>query len=126
LKERFLNLYNQVGYKDASVVDCNHGELWSWQLRGRLDDRAQAEKEELLMLLEDVHLRPTIDVPEWTRNSAHQFSVNSAYLFLSDSPHIQGTLRKLWEIRAPIRVHAFLWLLLQDKILTTKNMRRRG
>jgi zinc-binding in reverse transcriptase len=65
-------------------------------------------------------------VPVWLQNSTQQFTVRSAYVFLNESPSIQEATFKIWEITAPLRVHVFLWLLLQDKILTIENMRKRG
>jgi zinc-binding in reverse transcriptase len=123
---RFPSLYSQARYSDASVADqCKDGN-WEILLNVTLNVQAQTEKHQLQQDLAAVQLRPVSDVPVWIRSSSMKFSVKSAYLFLTETPHIADNTFNLWDIKVPPRVEVFLWLQLRRKLLTIENMRNRG
>jgi zinc-binding in reverse transcriptase len=83
--------------------------------------RARVGRRSLLrQQLASIRLSVELDAPIWSRNSSLQFTMKSAYIFLSEMPYIHDSTFRFWEIRAPFRVQVFLWLLLQNKLLTAE------
>ncbi|KAJ1696613.1 hypothetical protein LUZ63_005125 [Rhynchospora breviuscula] len=60
----------------------------------------------------------------WEPNGS--FSSSSAYKVLPDTGIRSHFHHKLWKIKAPSKVKIFLWLLLQDRLLTQANLMLRG
>ncbi|KAJ1698769.1 hypothetical protein LUZ63_007281 [Rhynchospora breviuscula] len=60
----------------------------------------------------------------WTNHGF--FSSNSAYKVLADTGVWCPYQARLWKIKAPPKVKVFLWLLLQDRLLTQDNLVVRG
>lgn len=54
------------------------------------------------------------------------FSTSSAYKALHHSRITCTYHKKLWKIRAPPKVRIFLWVMLQDKLLTKENLIKKG
>ncbi|KAJ1695641.1 hypothetical protein LUZ63_012339 [Rhynchospora breviuscula] len=54
------------------------------------------------------------------------FSSNSAYKVLADTGIWSYYYKQLWKIKVPPKVKIFLWLLLQDRLLTQDNFQVRG
>ncbi|KAJ3707671.1 hypothetical protein LUZ61_011376 [Rhynchospora tenuis] len=61
---------------------------------------------------------------KWTANGI--FSSSSAYGVLSNTGTISKFHHALWKVKSPPRVKIFLWLLLQDRLLTQQNLMVRG
>ncbi|KAJ3700817.1 hypothetical protein LUZ61_004522 [Rhynchospora tenuis] len=56
----------------------------------------------------------------WTNSGAYTSA--SAYALLAD-PGVRSPYHlKLWKLKAPLKVKIFLWLLLQDRLLTQRNL----
>lgn len=62
----------------------------------------------------------------WTLTESGQFSYSSAYRAMHHTGLISSTYKNLWKIRAPMKVRIFIWLMLDDKILTQQVMHYRG
>jgi hypothetical protein len=60
----------------------------------------------------------------WTKEGV--FTVKSFYTAMNDTPCIKNEFNKLWEVKAPMRVRIFTWLMLRNRILTQDNLIRRG
>ncbi|KAJ4793140.1 RNA-directed DNA polymerase (reverse transcriptase)-related family protein [Rhynchospora pubera] len=60
----------------------------------------------------------------WTQNGS--FSSASAYRILADTGVRSSYHLSLWKIKAPLKVRIFLWLLLQNRLLTQENLLLRG
>ncbi|KAJ4792133.1 RNA-directed DNA polymerase (reverse transcriptase)-related family protein [Rhynchospora pubera] len=61
---------------------------------------------------------------KWTANGI--FSSSSAYGVLSNTGLISKYHLALWKVKSPPRVKVFLWILLQDRLLTQQNLIVRG
>ena len=60
----------------------------------------------------------------WTQDG--KFTVKSFYQQIEGGPLVEMNIRVVWEIKAPARVAIFLWIMMQNKILTVENLRKRG
>lgn len=56
----------------------------------------------------------------------NEFTVKTCYKTLEEGPYIESPLSWIWKIKGPPRVLIFLWLMLQNIILTVDNLMRRG
>lgn len=66
------------------------------------------------------------DTVIWKNTANGKFTVKSAYNTLQDSPARRCNTTTIWKLHVPPRFKIFAWLLVQNKILTTDNLRKRG
>lgn len=56
----------------------------------------------------------------------HSLTVKSCYEALEGRPLVGSSLQSIWQIKAPMRVMVFIWLMLQNRILMVDNVMARG
>jgi zinc-binding in reverse transcriptase len=61
---------------------------------------------------------------KWTYRKC--FTTTSAYKFLTTTPFVDNAYHVIWSVKAPMIVIIFLWLMLQNKMLTIDNLIRWG
>lgn len=66
------------------------------------------------------------DGARWGPAAGGEFSVKSAYYQLVHTPMIATNIGRIWKLKVPPRFVIFAWLLIQNKILTHENLRKRG
>ena len=81
---------------------------------------------ELLSIMENVVLSDSEDQLLWKYESKGVYSSKSLYAIVNFRGVQPVYLPSVWEIKIPPRVQIFLWLLSQNKIMTTDNLRKRG
>ncbi|KAL4187219.1 hypothetical protein AMTRI_Chr09g17820 [Amborella trichopoda] len=62
----------------------------------------------------------------WELNPKGIFTIESLYALLAINIYINIRNMKIWSIKTPMRVKAFLWLLEHYQTLSIKHLRRRG
>jgi zinc-binding in reverse transcriptase len=62
----------------------------------------------------------------WSLDTKGIFLVRSMYLFFMNSGCINYSMNCLWELKLPLKVCCFFWLVVQNKIFTTDNLSRKG
>ena len=103
------------------------GEAWRW--RRRLFVWEEEEVGELMLLLHTVRLQvDRADRWRWKLEASNDFSVRSAYDFLSATPPLTLSVpvASLWHKDVPLKVVLFAWRLFQDRLPTKDNLHRRG
>lgn len=89
-----------------------------------LVDKWKEDWDEILENLVSTHLNEEPDVAVWRLEKSGKFSVKSVYNALSASE--AGSYHKLiWKGRVPARIKIFLWLVINDAILTRDNLMKR-
>jgi hypothetical protein len=61
----------------------------------------------------------------WQHNSTGKYSVQSLYAIMNDRGFRQIFTPVMWKIPVPSRLHVFLWLLANNKVLTRDNLAKR-
>ncbi|CAN1178468.1 Putative ribonuclease H protein At1g65750 [Linum perenne] len=63
----------------------------------------------------------------WGGETNGKFSISSAYNLITDAPSVQSSTvwKKVWAWRGPSLIRFFLWLAIQDRILTNSERKRR-
>ncbi|MCI08403.1 putative ribonuclease H protein, partial [Trifolium medium] len=101
---------------------------WHWDFRWRRD--LSVWDIELLQSLLSVVVNPSLlgatSSWSWRHDSSGTFSVKSAYLMLTGvvPNELDSLLARVWKSWATSKVIIFSWQLLQDRVLTRKNLLR--
>jgi zinc-binding in reverse transcriptase len=67
------------------------------------------------------------DQATWRWTSSGQFTIKSCYMRLIQGPYIEmSQLNLIWKSGLPPRMEIFTWQMIQNKILTTDNLVKRG
>jgi hypothetical protein len=81
--------------------------------------------EELLQICSCIQFTEDRDAIIWQFESSGRYSVQSLYAIVSDRGMKQVFTLVMWKIKIPSRVHIFLWLLPNSKVLTRDNLAKR-
>jgi hypothetical protein len=132
---RLYSLSNQKESKVADFVDMREGaNVWTFVWRRNLFQWEQELVLHLTNLLDSVVLSPVEDSWCWLPDPDNGFSVNSSYKLLSEElltnnevdDDLERVLENIWSSSAPLKVIAFSWQLLYDRIPTRNNLEIRG
>jgi hypothetical protein len=80
---------------------------------------------EVVQIVESLHFSNERDAIIWQYNTTGKYSVQSLYVIVNDTGVIQVFTPVMWKIHVPPRLHIFLWLLANNKILTRDNLAKR-
>jgi hypothetical protein len=80
---------------------------------------------ELVQIAGDIQFIDESDAIIWQFNSSGRYSVQSLYVVVNDRGRRQVFTAVKWKIGVPPRLHIFLWLLANDKILARNNLATR-
>jgi hypothetical protein len=80
---------------------------------------------ELSNICSSVSYNSEKDVIIWHFHSSGRYSVQSLYAVVSDRGIRQIFTPMVWKITVPSRLHIFLWLLANNKVLTCDNLAKR-
>ncbi|GKV00581.1 hypothetical protein SLEP1_g13249 [Rubroshorea leprosula] len=133
LKDRFYRLFNISSNKEALISNMGEwrdGEWqWSWSWRREL---FAWEIDILQELREEVRKRKLVQGQEdrwiWKKDPRGKYSVSSAYNLLNTTPipNLPGDYNLIWNGRVPLKVAAFAWKVMQNRIPTKDNLQKRG
>jgi hypothetical protein len=65
------------------------------------------------------------DRVSWTLTKSGAFSVKSLYTYLI-ARRILFPYKMIWRMKIPLKVKAFIWLIVKDRILTKNNLAKKG
>ncbi|GLU12194.1 hypothetical protein SLE2022_288940 [Rubroshorea leprosula] len=132
-KENFNRLYRVAVSKEALIKDMGEwrdGEwTWNWGWRRELMGREHSLLQDLEKLLKECKLmKGKQDFWSWKHDSKGNYSTKSAYSLLNISIEEPGSIQfnKIWNSTVPLKVSAFVWKLLQDRIPTGESLLKRG
>lgn len=126
---QYHNLYQHTSGSELSLQHIRgQGQgQWDLHLHSQLTEEAQEEKEKLMQELQQVTLEGHIqDSVIWNWTLHKTFSVASFYKAMTHHPIIEDARSTIWNLKAPLRVTIFTWLMLRRKILTVDNLIRKG
>jgi hypothetical protein len=118
-------MYSIINEQGCSVYDAWDGAQLKFSFRRIVDSRLKQQWYELLQIASDIHFTDESDAIIWHFNSSDRYSVQSLYVVVNDRGISQAYTRVMWKIEVPPRLHIFLWLLANDKILTRNNLAKR-
>jgi hypothetical protein len=80
---------------------------------------------EVLQIASCLQFNDEGDALIWQYNSTGKYSVQSLYAIVNDRGIRQIFTPVMWKILVPSRLHVFLWLLANNKMLTRDNLAKR-
>jgi hypothetical protein len=80
--------------------------------------------EEVLSIAASLELNNEDDEPVWQYNSSEVYSSQSLYRVINFRGVLPVFVPVVWKLRVPPRIHFFLWLLSNDKLLTRNNLEK--
>jgi hypothetical protein len=125
LRLQYLNLYNIVRRKDATVADIFSLRPLNISFCRNLVAENLLSWHDLVMRLMDIQLMDRPDIFKWSLNHNGKFSVSSMYQTFLDTNVVPNNSH-LWEIKLPLKIRVFLWLLYREAILTKDNLVKRN
>jgi len=133
LKRAFLRLFSLCFAKEAKVAELGSWSngVWVWHL---VWQRPFFEWEKPLVdqfwqVLQGIRLiLGEADSWVWKVGGLQKFSVNSAYMHVKRDSEVEGSpvLSKLWRCKAIPSTLFITWRVLENKIATRINLKRRG
>ncbi|GKV38790.1 hypothetical protein SLEP1_g46663 [Rubroshorea leprosula] len=133
LKEKFNRLFRLSREKDVCIADMGewrNGELtWNWKWRRSLFTWETDMLQDLLSTVQGTKLKQgEDDCFVWNHDPTGKYSVRSAYNLLNqkqdDRPDHKFKL--IWDSKTPLKISAFAWKALQNRIPTKENLLKRG
>jgi hypothetical protein len=123
-------LINQIRYAHAEkiTVDKLINDLGCWDVEA-ISNRVYPDT---ALLIHNIPISASgnHDCCSWSPNPNGNFSVGTAYkaliIFNDDHTDLHIDYSWLWKLKIPPKIQMFLWLLLQNKILTAQNTTIRG
>jgi hypothetical protein len=138
LKDHFPRLFSVSSIKEAKVAGAGSwvNGRWCWSIAWRRNLSVWEDElhVQLMEILLGASLSMTKDKWVWSVEDDGVFSVKSCYSLLSrravslvDIPAVHNfVFQRIWKSVAPLKVNAFFWQALIDKIPSRSNLFRRG
>lgn len=126
LCNQYAELYNITHTRGTTVAEFHDDGTWMIPLPVHATAEMRDQHTRSLNQLADIRLHRQIrDIIKWERSNIG-YTVNSYYKFVNNAPTMETGFRHIWELKGPPRVLIFTWLMLENAILTTDNLIKRG
>ncbi|RZC16876.1 Formin-like protein 20 [Glycine soja] len=118
-------------WKDINIIDPSAtGWEWNFKWRRQLYDDEMEMAVKFLQDLEDISIHPDReDKWIWKEDASGVYSAGSEYKKLMSAQtdeNQDGVFTELWKVKAPSKAAFFAWRLLEDRLPTKMNLRRRN
>ena len=121
----FPRLYNLTFCKHVTVAKVFTLEFNCIRFRRCLHGETLDMWNKLLDMCGQVILSDKPDKVKWLLTNSGSFSVKSLYHYLI-ARQVVFPFKKLWRMKMPLKVKAFSWLVIKNRILTKDNLSKKG
>ena len=111
-------IYILINEKGSSIADVWDGTNLKMTFRRTVSEHLMNLWEELLAIASSISFSEEKDSLIWELNSQGVYSVQTLYAIVSVRGIKQVYTPMMWKLRVPPRIHVFLWLLANNKLLT--------
>jgi hypothetical protein len=122
---QYSELYCIVNEQNRTIAELWDGRNLKCTFRRTFDIRLFNLWEEVLSIAASLELSNDDDEPVWQYNSSGVYSSQSLYRVINFRGVSPVFVPAVWKLRVPPRIHFFLWLLSNDKLLTRNNLEKR-
>jgi hypothetical protein len=122
---QYWSLYSIVNEQGKAICEVWDGENLRFTFRRTVDQEMMDQWHELLGIASSISLGDEDDTIIWQYNSSGVYSVQSLYAIVNNRGVKQVYTLMMWKIKVPPRIHIFLWLLANNKVLTRDNLAKR-
>jgi hypothetical protein len=122
---QFWEIYSIINEKGITVKEAWDGTHIRFTFRRTVTQRLWNQWLELVQISGSIQFTEANDSIIWQFNSSGRYSVQSLYAVVSDRRVRQVFTPVVWKLHVPSRLHIFLWLIANNKILTRDNLTKR-
>jgi uncharacterized protein (DUF2235 family) len=122
---QFYPLYRIINEHGKTIVELWDGHNLKVSFRRDVSESLYQSWLELVELVSTVQLTDEEDEMVWQFTSKGIYSSQSLYKVISFRGIKQVHVSSVWNIKIPPRVHMFLWLLINNRVLTRDNLVKR-
>jgi hypothetical protein len=121
----YWDLYTIVNEQQCTVADAWDGDELMFTFRRTVSPALFHRCLELVDLIRTFQLTECEDKPLWLFHPSGEFSVKSFYGVVNDGGVTPVHTPVVWKLHIPPKIHIFLWLLANNKLLTRDNVCKR-
>jgi hypothetical protein len=122
---QYWELYCLINEHNRSIAELWDGDNLKCTFRRCVDVRLFNLWEEVVSIAESVNFTPEEDELIWQFQSSGVYSTQSLYGVINFRGVIPVFLPAVWKLPIPPRIHFFLWLLSQNRLLPRDNLGKR-
>lgn len=122
---QFWPIYRIVHEKGKTIADVWDGVNLKCTFRRNFTEHMYQSWLDIKELIASVEITSEEDEMIWQFNSSGVYSSQSLYKIINFRGVIPVHVSAVWSIKAPPRVHYFLWLVINNRILTRDNLAKR-
>jgi hypothetical protein len=122
---QYWEIYSIINEQNGTIAELWDGCNLRCTFRRTVDIRLFNLWEEVLSIASSLVLSSEDDEPVWQFHSSGVYSSQSLYRVINFRGVIPVYIPAVWKLRVPPRIHFFLWLLSNNKLLTRDNLEKR-
>jgi mannosylglycoprotein endo-beta-mannosidase len=126
LSVQFWEIYCICNEPLATISEVWDGNSLKLTFRRNFNDSLMEQWFELEQIANNISFSEDCDSLIWTYDSSGQFSTSSCYNIISFGGVTPVYIPAIWSLVIPPRVHIFLWLLCNNKLMTRDNLQKRN
>jgi hypothetical protein len=119
------DIYTIINEKGCSMSEAWDGLHLKFTFKRTVDSRTMNLWYEIMQIASGIVFSEEEDVIIWQFSSSGRYSIQSLYAVINDRGIKQVYTPVVWKILVPPRLHIFLWLLSNNKVLTRDNLAKR-
>jgi hypothetical protein len=124
LSVQYLEVYCICNEPLATVREVWDGTALKLSFRRNFNDSLMEQWFEIEQIANSISFSGDCDSLIWTYDSSGQFSTSSCYSIISFRGVTPVYILAIWSLVIPPRVHIFLWLLSNNKLMTRDNLQK--
>ena len=122
---QFWNLYVIANEKTSTIADLWDGTNLKCTFSRTVGESLYRDWLEVTQIASTIIFSNEEDSLIWQFSSTGIYSSQTLYKIISFRGVVPIYIPKIWDLKIPPRVHFFLWLLSQNKVLTRDNLAKR-
>ena len=125
LATMFWDIYFVCNEQNRTIAEVWDGVSLKLTFRQTFDEAKMQQWFELVEICKIINFSAGKDQPIWMYNPDGVYSVSSFYAIVNNPGIKQIHTPAIWNIVVPPRIHVFLWLYSNNKLLTRDNLAKR-
>jgi hypothetical protein len=125
LATQYWNIYSIINEQGKTVRDVWDRVNLRFTFRRTISSDVMAQWLEVLQIAESLVFSDAEDAIIWQYSSSGKYAVQTLYAIVNERGVRQNFALVMWRIPIPPRLHVFLWLLANNKVLTRDNLAKR-
>jgi hypothetical protein len=121
---QYWEMYSIINEQNGTIAQLWDSENLMCTFRRRVDVRLFSPWKEVLSIASSIVLTDEEDEPACQFYSSRIYSSQSLYSVINFRGVIPVYVHVVWKLRIPSRIHFFIWLMSNNKLLTRDNLKK--